>query len=198
MRVCVHVCVHMCVCACVCECVHVCVYVYVDVINYILDHNSVSKLLQAPTEGPLKGSNPQSNGSHGTSPNRGNASLSSTPSHSREGTSIERDPSAISSMSSSSSFTAARRSRGFPMLGKTLLRLRSGKRSSSAPNLGEATPSYLHAATLEWKPRLLICMPAAVDCLQVSCSALSLSLSLSLHSVLSSELCEVDWLLRHC
>lgn len=34
------------------------------------------------------------------------------------------------------------------MLGKTLLRIRSGKRSSSAPNLGEATPSYLHEAPL--------------------------------------------------
>lgn len=111
---------------------------------------SVFVCLQGTPDGQKKGSNHNGSGSYGTLPKQGTASYSSTPSRSREGASIERDISANSSSSS------ARRSRGFPMLGKTLLRIRSGKRSSSAPNLGEATPSYLHEAPV--KPRLLICM----------------------------------------
>ena len=112
-------------------------------------------VFQGTPDGRKKGSNHNGNGSYGTLPKHGAASFSSTPSRSREGASIERD---ITANSSSSSSSAARRSRGFPMLGKTLLRIRSGKRSSSAPNLGEATPSYLHEAPHPVKPRLLICM----------------------------------------
>ena len=108
-------------------------------------------VLQGTADGRKKGSNHNGGNSYGTLPKQGTASYSSTPSRNREGASIERD---ISTNSSSSS--AARRSRGFPMLGKTLLRIRSGKRSSSAPNLGEATPSSLHEAPV--KPCLLICM----------------------------------------
>ena len=99
-------------------------------------------VFQGTPDGRKKGSNHNGSGSYGTLPKHGAASFSSTPSRSREGASIERD------ISANSSSSAARRSRGFPMLGKTLLRIRSGKRSSSAPNLGEATPSYLHEAPL--------------------------------------------------
>ncbi|KAK7487843.1 hypothetical protein BaRGS_00020890 [Batillaria attramentaria] len=67
----------------------------------------------------------------GSSNNNSAASYGTLPKHtanytprSREDASAERDLSG-----------SARRNRGFPMLGKTLLRIRSGKRSSSAPNL---------------------------------------------------------------
>ncbi|XP_076450431.1 liprin-beta-1-like isoform X3 [Babylonia areolata] len=82
-------------------------------------------------DGKKKGSNHSSGGSYGTLPKQGLGNISS--SRSRDETSLERDLSSMASSSSSAS--AARRSRGFPMLGKTLLRIRSGKRSSSAPNL---------------------------------------------------------------
>ncbi|KAK6191230.1 hypothetical protein SNE40_002966 [Patella caerulea] len=38
-----------------------------------------------------------------------------------------------------------KRTRGFPTLGRTLLRIRSGKRSCSAPNLGDITKNIKHA-----------------------------------------------------
>lgn len=111
-------------------------------------------LLQGSSDGRKKGSNHNSSGSYGTLPKQGIASYSSTPSRNREGASIERDTSVNSSSSSSSS---ARRTRGLPLLGKTLLRIRSGKRSSSAPNLGEATPSYLHAGARQATPPSFAC-----------------------------------------
>ena len=115
-----------------------------------------------PERRSVKGNNHVNSGSYGTLPYgypSGYASHSSTPTRSREVGSLERDMSlntsphhtssssfnASTSFNASSSFNAscsstsstARRSRGFPMLGKTLLRIRSGKRSSSAPNLGD-------------------------------------------------------------
>ncbi|KAL8589242.1 hypothetical protein ACOMHN_017043 [Nucella lapillus] len=98
--------------------------------------NSCENIAVSPSQGgqdgKKKGNNHSSSGSYGTLPKQGVGNSSSSSSRSREEASIERDYSSIHSSSSSS---AARRSRGFPMLGKTLLRIRSGKRSSSAPNL---------------------------------------------------------------
>lgn len=88
---------------------------------------------QGPQEGKKKESNSGIGGSYGTLPKHSSSYGASN----REGASIERDISG-----------SAKRNRGFPTLSKTLLRIRSGKRSSSAPNLGEATPPHLHAESI--------------------------------------------------
>ncbi|XP_025088369.1 liprin-beta-1-like isoform X2 [Pomacea canaliculata] len=75
---------------------------------------------KGPQEGKKKESNSGIGGSYGTLPKHSSSYGASN----REGASIERDISG-----------SAKRNRGFPTLSKTLLRIRSGKRSSSAPNL---------------------------------------------------------------